>query len=61
LELRAFAVKPISQPLQIFIKLIWRCLKLIVEAFNDILNDIGQHKNLIKNKIFPKVCRNKKL
>jgi hypothetical protein len=61
LELRAFVAKPISQPFQIFIKSIRRCLKPILEASNDIINDIGQHKNSIKNKKFPEVRRNKKL
>jgi hypothetical protein len=39
--------KPISQPLQISTKSIRRFFGIILELYNDIIRDIGQHKNLI--------------
>jgi hypothetical protein len=42
-------------------KSIRRFFGIILESFKDIINDIDQHKNSIKNKKFPKVHRNKKI
>jgi hypothetical protein len=50
-----------SQFIQIFIKSIRRFFRTILESSNDIIKDIHQHKNWIRNKKFPKVRRNKKL
>jgi hypothetical protein len=60
LELKALVVKPISQPLQISTKSIWRIFGIILELYNDIIKHIGQHKKLFKKKYF-KISRNKKL
>jgi hypothetical protein len=42
-------------------RIIQRIFGTILQSYNDIIKNIGQHKNSIKNKKYFKICKNKKL